>query len=275
MIKSVVWRHLRRFGSPLAIVVLPLLGFLADRRLDESLSEKFLPSLLALYLLGILAYAAAEIPKERRNLTLVAAGVLAAGSLVTLMIAIVAIIPALLILLVSLPWLGPPRPAALRAAHFGAGLALCLIALSPWATSYALAQVSLRTARSQILEINTRAIASIALGVCLVAGTMVGVRLADTAWQASRLESFNGEDTGRWELSLNEIRSNWLCGHRRCLMPICYKLMARFGRTSGRCSDFACPFGLAVEAPNVPPQLAAPFMTVYGHSAQEVCAVGD
>jgi hypothetical protein len=89
------------------------------------------------------------------------------------------------------------------------------------------------------------------------------------------VQAFEGNDMARWEHSLLEVKANWLCGHRRCLMPICAKLRQRFGVATGESGPFASPYGFAIEAPDVPPDLAAPFANVYGYPVKQVCAIGD
>jgi hypothetical protein len=180
------------------------------------------------------------------------------------------------ILPLSLPWLGPPRSAYQRLSQFGTGLVLTAIALSPWATALALAEVSVSTLRSHAARRGKAlAITWAIVGVCLTILAMSLAQKTDADWLAPRLKTFETDDIARWEQSLQEIKANRLCGHRRCLMPICYKLLQRFGRTVGEGGPFASPFGFAIEAPNVPPDFAGAFTKVYGYPVRQICAIGD
>jgi hypothetical protein len=125
------------------------------------------------------------------------------------------------------------------------------------------------------LQLRASPILWIAAGVIISLCAIILEDKVRRAWVAPRLAAFESDDAGRWERSLKEIRANGLCGQRRCLMPICSKLMERFGLAPGECGPFACPSGFGLHAPDVPANLALPFQTVYGYSVRQVCAIGD
>jgi hypothetical protein len=259
--------------APLAIIVLPLLGFYVDRRFDELVTG---PAIYTLYVLGVIAYAAAISGQLPPSLSSMASGVLGTGAVIAAVIGVLGSLVAFFIVIVSLGPLGPPKSAYDWWSQFGIDLVLIAIVLSPWATALVSGKVAASTLRfcaARSGKALTTTWAIVGVGLTIIA--MSWAEKADADWLAPRLKTFETDDTARWEQSLKEIQANWLCGHRRCLMPICYKLMDRLGRTSGESGPFASPFGFAIEAPNAPSHLAEPFIKVYGYPVRQVCAIGD
>jgi hypothetical protein len=151
-----------------------------------------------------------------------------------------------------------------------------LVGITPWLTSIALGGLAIRCWRESRAHFGPMLSgACVIAGVALTAGSMVLAIRADASWLAPRLEAFDGDDVDAWEKALADIRAHPLCGHRRCLMPVCIKLMMRFGKTTGELGPFASPFGLAWDAPDVPSHLATPFEKVYGYPLRQVCVLGD
>lgn len=266
----------QRFAAPIAIIVLPLLAFWAERGFGEFLTGCIGPTLYALYILGLVAYAAVLSGRLSPSASSMAAGALTTGAAIAAILGAFGAVAALFILLLSLPWLGPPRSFFQRMGHFGIGLVLAAIVLSPVFTALALGKISTNTLRSCAARAGkTVVIVWAIVGVGLTIAAMSLAQKADAYWLAPRLRSFETNDIARWEQSLRDIKANWFCGHRRCLVLVCDILMRRFGRTSGESSAFASPFGFALEAPNVPPDLAGPFTKVYGYPVRQVYVVGD
>jgi hypothetical protein len=261
-----------------AIVILPLLGFFFERGLDEPITGLFGPALYSLYVVGVLAFAALFVGRQRLSAATssIAAGSLLLGTVIVGLIAVIGSGAAGFILLMSLPLLAPSYLSIERVDAIAGAVVCALVLVSPWLTSRALwdlAVSALQTSRARIGEG--------LIFLCAIAGAVLAIGLAilatkaDAAWLSPRLQVFNGDDVGEWEKSLSEIKARWLCGHRRCLMDVCYKLDMRFGRTSGETGAFASPIALVVEAPNVPEHLAVPFEKVFGYPFRQVCVIGD
>jgi len=253
-----IWRfRSRRLAVAISIILLPLLGLYVDRHIGELVTELVGPAVYCLYVLVVLAYTATILIRLPSHASLIAAGILAAGAAVAAAIALLGTLLAVFLLILL-------------------SVLLAAIALSPWLTSFALAKTALDTWRTSAARLHkATAITCLLAGVAIAALTMGLANKADADWLRPRLQPFQTDDVDRWERSLQDIRANWFCGHRRCLMPICMTLMQRFGKTTGRPGPFAVPFGFAFEAPNVPAHLAEPFSKVYGYPVQQVCVIGD
>src|SRR5262245_46476361 len=267
-----------RFSRPVAIVILPLIGLFFERDLDEPVTGLFGPALYSLYVVGVLAFGALFAGRERLSpaATSIAAGALLAGSLIVGFIAVFGTGAACFILLTSLPLLAPSHLSIDRVVALAGTVVVALVLLSPWLTSTALGELAVRALQMSRARIGEELIFLCAiLGFGLAIGLATLATKADTAWLAPRLQVFDGDDVGEWEKSLSEIKARWLCGHRRCLMNACDKLVMRFGRTSGQSGTFASPIALVVEAPNVPEHLAVPFEKIYGYAFRQVCVMGD
>jgi hypothetical protein len=254
-----------RLAVPAAIVVLPLIGFAADRVFGERVAEVTGPALYALYVLGLMAYATISYARSP-GLVTVSAGVLGVGAAVSALIGIVGSLGS--VILVIFVFMSPLLALLI--------LAAIAIALSPWVTAWALGKVALSALRSSPAGASRPLIlAGAAVGVCLAIAAMVLVAKADAGWLAARKQAFEADDVLKWEQSLRDIKANPFCGHRRCLMPVCNQLMKRFGLTTGECGRFACPFGFGLNAPGVPSDLDKAFQGVYGYSVKQICATGD
>ena len=162
------------------------------------------------------------------------AGSLLSGSLIVGFVAVLSTGAACFILLTSLPLLAPSHLSIDRVVAFAGAVVVALVLLSPWFTSRALWELAvnaLEASRARVGE------GQIFLCTILGFGSAIGLATlatkADTAWLAPRLQVFDGDDVGEWEKSLSEIKARWMCGHRRCLMDVCFKLDMRFGRTRG------------------------------------------
>src|SRR5262245_28888093 len=81
--------HLSSFSRPVAIVILPLLGFFFERDLDEPISGLFEPALYSLYVVGVLAFAALFVGRERLSpvASSIAAGTFLLGTVIVGLIA--------------------------------------------------------------------------------------------------------------------------------------------------------------------------------------------
>lgn len=259
----------------LSIAILPLLGFWLERQLDEPFAG---PGLFMLYAVGLLAFAMTLTGRPAPPVLSVVAGVLGTGSFFAGIFAVLGTLAAttLLAMVATSLFIGPPRSAYDHMRGIAAGVTMAAIMVSPWLTSVSLGQLTLQAIRSSSERFGAflTAICAI-LGAILTAAAMMLAVSADASWLAHRLRAFDTDDIASWETSLSEIKSRWLCGHRRCLMPVCDKLMGRFGRTAGARGSFVSPIGFALEAPKVSPEFALPFVRVYGHPVTHVCAVGD
>ena len=256
---------LSSFSRPVAIVLLPPVGFFFERALDEPITDAFGPALYALYTIGVISYAAVALGERRlpAAVTSLAAGVLLAGTLIVGSILLIGSFAALFLLLMALPRL-----------DLGGAMS-AVVLLSPWFAAEALREVSTRSlcACGHRLGRTLTGFFAIA-GIGFAIGLASAVTRADAAWLAPRLKVFDGDDVESWEKTLSEIKGNWLCGHRRCLMKVCFKLDVRFGRTMGE-SGFASPMAFVVEAPDVPDHLGRPFEKIYGYRVRQVCVIGD
>jgi hypothetical protein len=265
------------FSRPVAIVILPLVGLFFERDLDEPITGAFGPALYALYVAGVISFGALAIGSERLSAAVasLAAGTLLSGAVIVALVAVVGTAAACLVLLFSFPFSGPSRTSYDRLTVFAGGAMLAAVLLSPWLTSRALWELSTSSLRASVGRIGKEltALCTIA-GVGLAIGLATLATKADAAWLAPRLGVFDRDDVGSWEKALSEIKGRWLCGHRRCLMKVCTKLDARFGRTGGE-SGFASPLALVLEAPDVPKRLVLPFEKVYGYRFRQVCVIGD
>jgi hypothetical protein len=257
---------LSHFSRPVAITILPLAGFV----FEASLQDPVMPTsaLHATYAVCLVAFGALWAGAERWSpiAASIAAGILGVGSLVAGLVAAFGTLAACFMLFV-----GTIFPGNLLSAIFSA-----LVFVSPWLTSKALLESavhSLRESRERLGWVLTVSCAIVGMGLTL--GFMGMAVRGEAAWLAPRLEVFDGDDINAWERSLSDIKARPLCGHRRCLMGVCFKLMERFGKTDGVSGPFASPFGFALEAPNVPEHLAASFEKVYGYPVHQVCVVGD
>ena len=260
--------RLNRFSRPVAIMLLPLGGFVFERSLAEPMTPFGAPSLYTLYVVCLLAFGVLSAGAERLSPTVasVAAGVLGTGCVVAGLVAVVGTLAALFTLFMSLVFPG----------DLPVGLIFALVFVSPWLTSIALGELavgSFRASRGRIGVALTSA--SAIAGVALIVASMTLTKKADAAWLAPRLQVFDTNDIDAWETSLSEIKARWLCGHRRCLMDVCFKLMVRFGEGDGQSGPFASPGAMVVIAPAVPQDLAAPFEKVYGYPVRQVCVIGD
>lgn len=265
---------LPRWAVAFAIVLLLLAGFYADRAFDEPITGYMGPALYALYALGLLAYAAVISGVVPWALTSAAGGILGVGALVSALMGLLGILGALFTLfLLTLVRANPS--VGMRLAGLAAGLLLVVSVLSPWLTAFALGHVTFRTLQACTGYIGkARAIAWCIVGIVFVAGTMGLAQKVDADWRAPRTQSFQTADLTRWEKSLEVIKTNWFCGRRRCLMPICGQLFARFGWGAGE-DGFAPIIGFGVDAPKAPPEFDVPFTKVYGRPIRQVCAIGD
>jgi hypothetical protein len=265
---------LQPWGAAFAIVLLPLAGFYADRQFDEPITGFIGPALLALYALGLVAYAAVSSGRMPRPLASAAVGMLGVGTIVSGFMGLLGILAALFTLLL-LPLARAHPSIHMQFIALVLGMMLVASVLSPWLTAAALGHVTWRTWKSHASHLGkARTIAWVALGACLIVAAMVTAQRVHANWLAPRLQAFDTDDMARWEQSLRDIRTNWFCGRRRCLMPVCNKLTSRFGRGAGE-TGFAPILGFGVEAPRVPANLAGPFNEVYGRPVTQVCAVGD
>jgi hypothetical protein len=270
--------HLRtafshRYVAQFAIIVLPLICILVDIALEGIFAG---PPLFALYALGLIAYATILVGRVPTGFIWIAIGVLGVGAVVAGAIGLVGAIVTAFSFLFSISALFRADKSPFLI-FFGFGLVVTIIFVSPLLTSYSLTKVSISTFQSRTSRgARLLGLAGVLAGGALAVVVSLSVQRAVNEWVAQRVSVFETNDTARWEQALREVRANWMCGHRRtCLMPICYKLFQRFNTRSGECGSFACPFGFAIDAPNVPGPLATPFQTVYGHSVFEVCAIGD
>jgi hypothetical protein len=258
-----------------AIAVLPLLGFWLERGLSEPFAG---PALYALYAVGLVTFALILTGRLVPSALSVAAGVLGIGSVFAGAMAIIgtAVATITLAMLSASAFSGPPRSAYDHVRGIAGAVTIATIMVSPWLTSVSLGQLALRSIRSSRERIGAlMTVVGAILGIVVTAVAMALTVRADAAWLAPRLQVFDTDNVASWEQSLSDIKGRWLCGHRRCLMPVCGKLMARFGRTSGTAGPFVSPFGFVLEAPDVPQALALPFVKIYGHPVTHVCAIGD
>jgi len=267
LLANIVSPAMSRLAVPAAIVILPLIGFAADRVSGEHVVGITGPTLYALYVLGLMAYATISYARSPILLT-VSAGVLGIGAAASAAVALLGSIGSLIIAFLAV--------LSLRLALLFLATIAIAIALSPWATAWALAKVSLSAMRSCAVSASAPVRWSgAAAGACLAIAAMVLVARLDAGWLAARKQAFESDDALKWEHSLRDIKANPLCGHRRCLMPVCNQLTRRFGVGTGECGPFACPFGFGLDAPDVPSDLDRPFKNVYGYSVKQVCATGD
>lgn len=240
-----------RLAVPATIVVLPLVGFAADRFVGEEIVANAAgPTLYALYILGLFAYAVISYARSPGLLT-VSAGVLGVAAAASALVGMLGFIGSfyIAILIFMEPLLAPLI------------LIVIAIGLSPWVTAWALGKTSLSALRSSRARASRLFIlAGATVGVCVTIAAIVFVAKADAGWLAARRRAFESDDMSKWEQSLRDIKANPLCGDRRCLMKVCSQLMNRFELGSGECEPFACS------------DLDRPFQAVYGHSAQQICS---
>ncbi|HEY8125085.1 MAG TPA: hypothetical protein VIF88_06660 [Methylocystis sp.] len=260
-------RLLRRHATSLAIVALPIIAIAFKETLDEP--PYVGPGTYALYAVSLAAYWAISqkcVPSLARP---AAAGILAMGAVAAAMWGTYGTILGGLFLFVAPFFYGPIT--------FVLTLLLAPIALSPFATALALARVSMKTLcdhrdREQHVAVATL---SFFAGIVIASGAMrIGVEI-DNRWLAPRVQAFATDDLDRWEQALTDIKENWACGHRRCLIDVCNQLTQRFGEGEGESGQFASPWGFAMVAPNAPQNLDRAFTKVYGFSVRQVCARGD
>lgn len=251
MFASILSPKIVRLAIPVAIVVLPLIGFTADRFVGEEIVARAAgPSLYALYVLGLVAYAVISYARSPGLLT-VSAGVLGVAAAASALVGMLGFIGSfyIAILIFMAPLLAPFI------------LVVIAIGLSPWVTAWALGKTSLSALRSSRASASRFFIlAGAIVGVCIAVAVMVFAAKADAGWLAVRQKAFDSDDVRSWEQSLRDIKANPLCGHRRCLMKVCSQLMNRFELGSGECEPFACS------------DLDRLFQAVYGHSAQQICS---
>jgi hypothetical protein len=201
-------QFLQRLGTPTAVILLPALGFYAERTFDEPITDPLGPALYALYALGLFAYASTLFGRLPAKASSISAGILGTGSAISAILGLVGAAAALFILLGSLPWRGPPRSSYERLSQFGMGLVLAMIALSPWLTSFALGKAAARALRTSATRLGKSfGTAWMVVGVALVLGAMSVAQKGDSYWLAARVRAFETDDIARWEESLNEIKN--------------------------------------------------------------------
>jgi hypothetical protein len=270
-------RAWQRVGAPIAIILLPLLGFWGDRAVDEPITQAIGPALYALYAVGLIAYAAITVGRFPVIATSLAAGILGTAAVASAFMQLIGLFPAyfLFMYLLMQGSLGVHLPMIERLMAIVAITIFLIVLLSPWLTALALGDMSLRALhRSAARTRRTLTIAAASVGVCLTVGAMVWAQRADAGWLASRVQAFETDDLMLWEQSLREIQGNWLCGRRRCLQPICGKLIRRFGEGKGE-TGFAPALGFVFRAPTVPHDVDERFINIFSHPVRQVCAYGD
>ena len=189
--------HLSSFSRPVAIVLLPLLGFFFEHDLDEPAIGLFGPALHSLYVVGVFAFGALFLGRERLSAaaTSIVAGSLLSGSLIVGFVAVLSTGAACFILLTSLPLLAPSHLSIDRVVAFAGAVVVALVLLSPWFTSRALWELAvnaLEASRARVGE------GQIFLCTILGFGSAIGLATlatkADTAWLAPRLQVFDGDN---------------------------------------------------------------------------------
>lgn len=251
----------------LAIVVLPIIAIAFNETSDE---PPFVgPGTYALYALSLATYWAISqkcVPPLARPAV---AGVLAMGAVAAAIWGAYGVIFGGLFLFIAPFFYGPIT--------FVLTLLSVPLALSPFATALALAKVSVKTLGDDCDHEGRFAVTwlSFFAGIAIASGAMrAGVEI-DNRWLAPRVQAFATDDLDRWEQALTDIKENWACGHRRCLIDVCNQLTQRFGEGEGESGRFASPWGYAMVAPNAPQNLDRAFTKVYGLSVRQVCVRGD